>query len=151
MARDAEPACSLPQDDEARIAARPARYVLSRLLRSADDAQKGAICLIPTVLSGIPTRDASVGRLADATSLQPREDGDSFAAAVLPPDASRRSVTAISAPADARETVDDGLNPRADPWAAAPKRSQIVELRTLINFRNRSRVWAPFGIFVSRN
>ncbi|KAJ7444706.1 hypothetical protein FB451DRAFT_1189501 [Mycena latifolia] len=69
----AKMARSLPLDVEDRTAAHPASHVLSRLLWSADDAQKGAICPKSTVPPAVLVLNAPVDRLADPLSHQVTE------------------------------------------------------------------------------
>ncbi|KAJ6583248.1 hypothetical protein B0H10DRAFT_1962246 [Mycena sp. CBHHK59/15] len=83
--------------------ARFIRYVLSRLLWSADDAQKGAL----------RPRNCTV-RGTDSMMT-----GILFAAAFLPSDAGCRSITIVSVPANAHETVDTAPFARADLWEAS--------------------------------
>ncbi|KAJ7128644.1 hypothetical protein C8R44DRAFT_873340 [Mycena epipterygia] len=119
--------CALPQDDKAQLAAHLVPHVLSCLLWSADNAQKGAICPTHPSLLGVSTRAAPA--MADDACSLPHDIGDhqapgsSHKAAVLPPDAGRRSVTHTSMLGYAHGTADDGPKPGADSWAAAPTAS----------------------------
>jgi hypothetical protein len=66
---------------------------------------------------------ASPGGLARPSDVTCVFQGAQFAASVLVPDTNCRTVSHVSAPGDARETVDNGPTPWADPWVLAPTAS----------------------------
>jgi hypothetical protein len=116
----AKTACSRPLDDEVPAMTCTGPHVLSCLPWSADDAENGGSYPEYTLPSGVHAHYVPRQRPSDVTCVFQKAQ---FAASVLVPDTNCRTVSHVFAPGDARETVDDGPTPWADPWALAPTAS----------------------------